>query len=92
MRDLLWNLASKHHPKGTILTKPLLFLRATLYPLEFFYWKMSKAHGYQWKSDTWNIAGVHYTGEALRALASAQGETYRITRVGECITFERVSA
>ena len=92
MRDLLWSFASKNHPEGMILTKPLLALRAILYPLDFFYWKMSKAHGYQWESDTWNIEGVRYTGAALRALAKAQGETYQITRVGECVTLERVGA
>lgn len=91
MRDSLWRYAIKNHPAGTILTGPLLALRAVLYPLDFFYWKMSKTRGYQLESDTWIIEGVRYTGEALRALANAKGETYRITRTRGCITLERVS-
>ena len=92
MRDLLWRFAVKNHPEGTILTKPLLALRALLYPLDYFYWKMSKTRGYQIESDTWIIHGVRYTGAALVALSKAQGEVFRITRIGECVTFERLDA
>lgn len=91
MRDCLWSFAIKNHQEGSILTKPLLVLRAILYPLDFFYWKMSKTRGYQWESNTWTIGGVRYSDAALRAFASAQGETFRITRSGDCITVERVS-
>ena len=31
-----------------------------------------------------------YSGEALRFLAKAQGETYRVTRTGETVMLERV--
>lgn len=92
MRDQLWKLATAKHPEGMILPRWLLIIRTILYPLDFFYWRMSETRGYQWQSDTWNINGVRYTGAALRALAEAQGETYRITRTGECVTIERVDA
>ena len=92
MRDKLWKLATAKHPECMILPRWLLVIRAILYPMEFFYWQMGKTRGCQWESDTWNIYGVRYTGAALRALAEAQGETYRITRKGECVTLERLDA
>lgn len=55
-----------------------------------FYWRMSQQTGYQWQNDTWLIEGVTYSGAALRYLAAAQGETYRVTRTGETVTLERV--
>lgn len=53
---------------------------------------MGKTRGYQYESDTWDIEGIKYTGAALRALAESQGEIYKITRTGDCITLERVDA
>ncbi len=90
MRKFIWNKATDKHPEGCVLTRPLLILKAILYPLEWFYWHMGKARGYQYESDTWDIEGIKYTGKAMRLLANSQGETYRITRVGYCITLERV--
>ena len=92
MRDYLWKLATAKHPECMILPRWLIMIRAILYPLDFFYWKMGENRGYQWQSNTWDIHGVRYTDEALRTLAEAQGETYRITRNGECVTLERVDA
>lgn len=92
MRNKLWKWATAKYPEGMILPQWLLTIRAILYPLDFFYWKMSESRGYQWQSDTWIIDGVRYTGDALRALAESQGETYRITRTGDCVTLERVDA
>lgn len=51
---------------------------------------MSQTRGYQCESDTWRIEGVTYSAVAMRWLAKAQGETYRVTRTGETVTFERV--
>lgn len=92
MRDQLWKLATSKHPEGMIFPQWLIVIRAILYPLDSFYYKMSENRGYQWKSNTWNIHGVRYTDEALRTLAEAQGETYRITRTGDCVTLERLDA
>lgn len=92
MRNQLWKLATAKHPEGMILPRWLLVIHAILYPLDFVCWQMGKTSGYQWESDTWKIYGVRYTGAALRALAEAQGEAYRITRTGECVTLERLDA
>ena len=61
MRDRIWQFATRNYPKGQRLTKPLLAIRAILYPLDFLYWRITKAWGYQWETDTWIIDGVHYT-------------------------------
>ena len=90
MRDMVWNAVRSKVPEGMILPWWALAVRAVMYPLDFFYWRMSKATGYQWQNDTWLIEGVTYSGAALRHLAQAQGETYRVTRSGETVTLERV--
>ena len=90
MRDTIWHLIRSNLPEGMILPWWALTIRAVLYPLNFFYWRMSREIGYQWQSDTWLINGVTYSGESLRWLAKAQGEVYRVTRTGETVTLERV--
>ena len=90
MRDKVWNVVRSNVPEGRILPWWALTVRAALYPLEFFYWRMSQRTGYQWQNDTWLINGVTYSGEALRLIAKAQGETYRVTRTGDTVTLERV--
>jgi len=91
MRDKVWNAVRSKVPEGMILPWWALTVRAVLYPLDFFYWCMSKQTGYQWQNDTWLIEGVTYSGAALRHLAAAQGETYRVTRTGETVTLERAA-
>lgn len=91
MREAIWNWVRSGIPEGTILPWWALTVRAVLYPLDFLYWRMSKNRGYQYERDCWLIDGVTYSGEALRWLAKAQGETYRVTRTGETVTLERVS-
>ena len=90
MRDKVWNVVRSNVPEGMILPWWALTVRAALYPLEFFYWRMSQRTSYQWQNDTWLINGVTYSGKALRLIAKAQGETYRVTRTGETVTLERV--
>ncbi len=90
MRDRIWNAVRTNVPEGMILPWWALAVRAALYPLEFFYWRMSNTTGYQWQTDTWLINGVTYSAESLRWMAKAQGETYRVTRAGETVTLERV--
>ena len=77
-------------PEGCILPPWAVALRWLLFPLDSAYWTMSRSRGYQWRSDTWLIEGVHYTGAAMRALACADGEVYRITRSGDTVMLERV--
>ena len=90
MRDMVWNAVRSKVPEGRILPWWALAVRAVLFPLDFFYWRMSKTTGYQWQNDTWLINGVTYSGEALHRLAEAQGEVYRVTRTGATVTLERV--
>ncbi|MBL4864908.1 MAG: hypothetical protein JKY67_00855 [Pseudomonadales bacterium] len=90
MRKEIWKIAVGKHPQGTIMPRRLLVLRAVLYPLKTFYWKMNQSNGYQVNIDIWIIDGVKYSGVMLRAMAEAQGETYKMTRNGEIITLERV--
>lgn len=90
LREKLWMYAIRSHAEGTMLTKPLMLVRAALFPLDTLYWKMSRNTGYQWESDTWNIHGVKYTGKALLDLSQAQGEIYRVTRKGDCVALERM--
>lgn len=90
MRKEIWMRARAKHPEGMILPWWLLVLLAVLFPLDFFYWRMSKTRGYQYQSDTWLIEGVVYSGVALRQLAKAQGEIYRVTRTGKTVHLERI--
>ena len=90
MRNKMWNVVRSKVPEGMILPWWALAVRAILYPLDFFYWRMGQTRGYQWQSDTWLIEGVTYSSTALRYLAQAQGETFRVARTGETVTLERV--
>jgi hypothetical protein len=90
MRNEIWNAVRSKVPEGMILPWWALTTRAVLFPLDFLFWRMSHARGYQWQNDTWLIEGVTYSGAALRRLAGAQGEMYRVTRTGETVTLERV--
>jgi hypothetical protein len=67
-----------------------LGLRAVLFPLDFFYWKMSQSRGYDPDTDTWTIEGVCYSANALRDIPHAEGEVYRVTRNGRVVVFERI--
>jgi hypothetical protein len=62
-----------------------LTVRAILYPLDFFYWRMSRATGYQFETDTWIIEGVTWSASALRFLAHADGDIIRVTRIGQSV-------
>lgn len=83
---------ASHSTLAAGLTWWAISVRATLFPLDFFYWRMSKSRGYQTDTDTWLIEGVAYSGAALRWLAKAQGEIYRVTRTGETVTLESIDA
>lgn len=90
MRNTIWRFVRSRLPEGMILPWWALTIRAVLFPLEFFYWRMRKRTGYRWEDDTWLINGVRYSGEAMRWLAKAKGETYRIERTGDTVTMTRV--
>lgn len=86
IRDRLWDMALNNHPEGYIIPAWLRVVRAILYPLDTFYWHMSKTRGYQVQTNTWIINGVSYSSSGLRVLANAQGEICSINNVGGCVT------
>lgn len=90
MREMIWNAVRSKVPEGMILPWWALAVRAVLYPLDAMCWYMGWSRGYQWHTDTWKIEGVTYSGAALKALAKAQGEIFRVTRTGDTVTLERV--
>ena len=77
-------------PEGCILPWWAVAIRWALFPLDSAYWTMSRTRGYQLQDDVWVINGIRYTGAAMRALADADGKTYRITRTGGVVMLERV--
>jgi hypothetical protein len=88
IREKIWAWLRRNHPAGRLLTRRLLAARAILFPIEFLCWRWHRTHGYQLETDTWLIGGVRYAGPALAAFARAQGEVFRMTRAGDCITVE----
>ena len=90
MRKTIWLRVVKNVPEGSLLPWWALAARAVLYPLDFLFWYLSTVPGYHPATDTWLIEGVRYSGAAMRGLAQAQGETYRVTRSGDVVTLERV--
>ena len=85
MRRSIWNYCTSFFTPGQILPWWMLLIRWVLYPLDSFYWRMANTRGYQPYSDTWNIHGVHYTDQALRTFAAANGEIYKIKRNGDAV-------
>lgn len=90
MRKVIWNWLREKTPEGAILPWWALAIRAALFPIDFFYLRMSRKSGYQWESDIWLIEGIRYSGVALRCLSQADGEIYRIRRTGDVVTMEKV--
>tara|TARA_R110000782_G_scaffold187844_1_gene277972 strand:+ start:464 stop:745 length:282 start_codon:yes stop_codon:yes gene_type:complete len=84
-------MAVKNHPQGQVLSRWLLVVRAVLFPLDTFYWRMSKTRGYDWQTDSWNIEGVRLSGASLRMLSKAAGGFYQIDRDGDLILIELAS-
>jgi hypothetical protein len=92
MRNRIWAWATSGLQQGQILPMWALCVRAVLFPLDFFYWRMSKVMGYDWRTDSLIIDGVRYDCAAFRLLSKANGETYRITRRGNRVYLERVDS
>lgn len=90
MRKVIWSFVTKNLPEGVLLPWWALMVMGALFPLQFFYWRISNTTGYQWQTDTWKIDGATYSGRALWLLSKAQGEVYRVTRTGETVTLERL--
>lgn len=91
MRDKLWWFLRSKYPLGMGLPRWLMFVGALLYPIEFFRRWRYTPRGYDWLTDTWLIAGVYYSGVALRRLSQANGEIFRVTRTHNVLNFERLT-
>ena len=90
-RPAIWQLARKGIPEGQILPVWLRRVRAVLFPLQAFYWRMSDRTGYRWEDDTWLIHGIRFASESLRHLSTQDGALLRVVSVdGERVTIERV--
>lgn len=86
-----WILKTAKHPENQILSFWLRMIYAVLFPLQFFYWKMSEKHGYEARTDTWRIHGQRYTGELFRHFAVGGNEWFKITgREGGLVKIERI--
>ena len=90
MRHKIWNWLTRNVPEGCYLPRRLIAARAMLYPIETVRWMIISNHPYQPLSDTWVIHGVRYSGLALLELAKADGQAYRICRVGDVVQLERL--
>jgi len=90
MRQSIWRKVEYTLAEGAKIPRWALVLRAVLFPLKALHRCMGKNHGYQWETDTWLIEGVKYSGKAMRALANADGETYRIRCDGDCLVVEMI--
>jgi hypothetical protein len=88
MRDALWYAACSKLSEGEILPWWAQAIRALLYPLDTFYWRMNRTSGYQVQHDAWIIHGVWFSSKTLSQLAHSQGEIYRVTRVGGTVVLE----
>ena len=90
MRNELWAWCRRKTPEGQILDGWQLAVRAVLFPLDFFYWRMSMTRGYRWQDDTWLIHGVRFSSESLRRLSKNDGRLLKVVcRDGELVTIEQ---
>ena len=90
MRNRLWMWATKRLPEGCLLPWWAVVIRAILYPLDFFYWKMSGSRGYQPQTDTWIIEGVRFSRRGLAYLLRADDWVFRVKRRGNHLELTRI--
>ena len=90
-RTAIWRWARQGIPEGQILPVWLRRVRAVLFPLQAFYWRMSGHTGYRFEDDTWLIHGIRFSSESLLQLSTQNGTLLRVVnRDGELVTIERV--
>jgi len=90
LRNKFWETIIRGYPEGELLNFWRFVVKCVLFPIDTFYWLMSKQRGYQPMRDTWIIEGIEYSAKALRWMAHADGETYRIVSDGKVVSMERV--
>ena len=67
-----------NHPDGLILPSWIMFIYAILFPLKYFYYRISKGEGYQVESDTWKIHGYTFSSEFFIHLAYGGDDSFKI--------------
>ena len=90
LRHRLWLWLRRNHPEGEILSRPLLCLRALLYPVVTLAWCLNRSHGYDLSSDTLRINGVRFSMQSLVNLTYAQGEMFTVIRERNILIIEEV--
>lgn len=87
MREKIFRWVLRNHPEGTILTRPQMFVRCVLFPVQ---WAIQRDSAYDPMRDIWNIHGKKYAGRALYDLASANGVIFKVSQKNGCIILERI--
>ena len=64
------------HPEGCLLPLWARVVRTILFPLDTFYWKMSKSRGYDIYRDIWIIDNVEYSARSLYLLSHSQNKIF----------------
>lgn len=90
MRLVLWRWLRSNHPPYLELPRWLLLIRALLFPIDFFFWRVGKSRGYQWESEMWLIGGHRWSGEFFHVLSNSNGGVYRIWMDGNRVMFQRL--
>lgn len=85
-----WILDKSKHPAERVLPPWLRFVYAVLFPLQFFFWRMSGSRGYRAQYDDWMIHGVRYSARALWDLSRSDGQCFQVWREGETLTMRRI--
>ena len=78
MRKIIWEWFRSSIPEGQILSPWLLSVRAILFPLDFFYWRMSMTRGYRLEDDTWLIEGIRFPSHSLSNLSKMDGSLLKV--------------
>jgi len=61
MRRKIWKYFRSKYHHAQVLPTHMMVLYAILFPLDFFYWKYSKAVGYDMTTDRWTIAETEFS-------------------------------
>jgi hypothetical protein len=67
-----WILATINYPEAKILNLPLRILWVFFFPIKTITYHTYKSHGFDWKSQTWNIHGIKYSDSLFRNLGIAK--------------------
>ena len=84
-----WFRARFSVPEGQMLPFWQRVVYACLFPLQYFYWRMSEKHGYDLQTDTWCIHGVKFSGIFFRHFAVGEDGVVRIVKEKGLVTIEK---